>query len=207
MSNPAYTEIEAKFYISDLARLETRLVAQGAELVRARVLEHNLRFDTEGDKLSQARQLLRLRKDEEARITYKGPSEVEGGVVNREEIEVVVSDYEAAKKMLEALGYQVVVIYEKYRATYKLDGQLWMLDELPFVDFVEIEGRAAEEIRASAQALELNWDRRVNHGYLYLFERVKDALGLGFRDLTFANFVEVAVRAQDLGVLAGDDKW
>ncbi len=204
MSKPTYTEVEAKFYVADLAGLKTRLAAAGAELVAARVLEHNLRFDTDGDKLKQARQVLRLRKDAQVKITFKGPIDDQAELSTRQEIEIALDDYDAGKELLEALGYEVKVVYEKYRTTYSLAGLNWMLDELPFGDFVEIEGREAAEIQAAAQALGLDWERRVKHGYLYLFGRVKDILGLQFRDLTFDNFEGLAVRPEDLGVSAAD---
>lgn len=205
MSKPNYTEIEAKFYVADLAGLETQLAAAGAELVGARVLEHNLRFDTEDNKLRQARQVLRLRKDTQVRMTFKGPNVEDHGAVSRQEVEFTMGNFEAGRKLLEALGYRVEVIYEKYRTTYKLDDQLWMLDELPFGDFVEIEGQEASEIRAGAEKLGLAWERRVKHGYLYLFGRVKATLRLEFRDLTFMNFDGVQVSEEDLGVLPADN--
>ena len=56
-----------------------------------------------------------------ARFTFKGPSEEEeGGILSRQEIEFVVGDFESAKQFLEALGYEVVVFYEKFRTTYEL---------------------------------------------------------------------------------------
>lgn len=204
MRNPAYTEVEVKFYISDLAGLEARLLAAGAELVQAREHEYNLRFDRPDRQLRDAHKVLRLRKDTEARITYKGPSVVEEGVFSREEIEFVVADFEAAKRMLGALGYEHMLVYEKYRTTYSLDGLLCMLDELPFGEFVEIEGREAKEIRAAAERLGLKWEARLEQGYLELFARVKPALQLDFRDLTFENFEGVEVDAEVLGAYQAD---
>lgn len=204
MSNPSYTEIEAKFYIADLGKLETRLQAQGAELVGARVLEYNLRYDTADYDLKQARQVLRLRRDDQVRITFKGPIDDRNQLSSRQEIEIALDDYDAGKQLLAAMGYEVNVIYEKYRTTYALDGLHWMLDQMPFGDFVEIEGRAADQIKAGAQKLGLAWDRRVKHGYLYLFGRVKANLDLPFRDLTFENFEGVAVSVADLGLYPAD---
>lgn len=204
MSNPSYTEVEAKFYIADLVGVETRLEAEGAELVQARAHQHNLRFDRLDGELHAAHKVLRLRQDDQASITYKGPNVLEDGVFRRDEIEFEIADFEAAKKLLEALWYQTIMVNEKYRTTYSLWGLLWMLDELPLGKFLEIEGRHPQDIQAAAIRLGLDWEARLQHGYYQLFARAKEALGLDLRDLTFANFEGVEVSAQVLGVASAD---
>jgi len=42
--------------------------------------------------------------------------------------------------VFEALGYAVYMMYEKYRTTFRLDNLEVVLDELPYGNFVEIEG-------------------------------------------------------------------
>jgi adenylate cyclase class IV len=170
-------------------------------LVRARVHEYNIRYDRPDGELQDAHQVLRLRKDDEAHITIKGPTELKDGLFRREEIEFTLDDYEAAKKLFEALGYQAVMTNEKFRTTYSLWGLLWMLDEKPLGSFLEIEG---QEIQAAAQRLGLNWEAHLQHGYTKLFARSKKGLGLDFRDLTFANFEGVTVSADDLGTFPAD---
>ena len=73
MSKPLL-EKEVKFYITNLSSLQERLRRLGAELVSPRVFERNLRFDTPDLRLTASRQVLRLRQDNGATITYKGPS-------------------------------------------------------------------------------------------------------------------------------------
>ena len=51
-----------------------------------------------------------------------------------------VSSFDNAKALLEALGYRVSVMYEKYRTTYDWGGCEVTLDEMPYGDFAEIEG-------------------------------------------------------------------
>lgn len=198
-------EIEAKFYVRDLAKMELRLRAAGAQPLQERVHELNLRFDTEANDLRKAFSVLRLRRDNKARLTYKGPGAVEeGGILNRREIEFVVEDFQKAKELLEALGYRVVAFYEKFRATYQLGETLIMLDELPFGCFVEIEGREAGSIRAAAFALGLEWSAAVKAGYLTLFEKVAPAFCLDSSQLSFSAFEGARVTAEDLGVCAAD---
>ena len=94
-------EIEAKFYVRDLKKIEARLQPPppfghlpqirnktlqkfinfysgiweaGGGLIEPRVLEMNIRFDNPDGGLSSERRVLRLRQDTEAKLTYKSPS-------------------------------------------------------------------------------------------------------------------------------------
>src|SRR5436190_9848517 len=99
-------EIEAKFYVQDLKRIESRIQDLDARLIQPRVLETNLRFDLPDGGLRSKGQVLRLRQDTEAKLTYKDAGKSEQGVVNRTEIEFAVEDFNKARLLLEALGYQ-----------------------------------------------------------------------------------------------------
>jgi adenylate cyclase class 2 len=197
-------ETEAKFYIRDLERIRSFLQSVNARLVQARVLEKNLRFDLPDGSLRAVRRVLRLRYDIEARFTYKGENKNTRGVLSREEIEFIVGDFEKAKKFLEALGYQQIFYYEKYRTTYELDKILIMLDELPYGNFVEIEGETEETIELLARKLNLNWDATIERSYSALFADVQKDLNLSFRDLSFDNFAGMNVDATILGVKVAD---
>jgi adenylyl cyclase CyaB, putative len=193
-------ETEAKFYVRDLGRIRKSLESLDAQVVQPRILEMNLRFDLPEASLRAQGRVLRLRRDTEARLTYKGGNKNTRGVLSREEIEFVVEDFEKAKKFLEALGYQQIFYYEKYRTTYELDKNLIMLDELPYGTFVEIEGNAEETIRALSEKLDLDWETAIERSYSALFEDVHKSLKLSFRDLSFENFVGIRVDATQLGV-------
>ena len=197
-------ETEAKFYIRDLDRIRAFLEEADARLVQTRVLERNLRFDLPDASLRTGRRVLRLRYDTAARLTYKGGNDSTGGVLSREEIEFVVEDFEKAKKFLEALGYQQVFYYEKYRTTYELDQDSIMLDELPYGNFVEIEGATEATIRSLSENLHLNWDAAIERSYSALFEQVQKSLNLSFQDLSFENFAGIKVDATHLGVQVAD---
>ena len=197
-------ETEVKFYIQDLSRLNTRLEQLGAHLVQARVLETNLRFDLPDESLRAEGRVLRLRQDTATRLTYKGASQKEDGIVDREEIEFTVEDFEKAKRFFEARGYQKLVYYEKYRTVYELNETHVMLDELPYGSFVEIEGENAGSIHRMAEQLDLSWATAVGTSYLALFERVCNALNLSFQDLSFPNFAGLNVAASHLDVRAAD---
>ncbi len=197
-------ETEAKFYVRDWGRLEARLRKMKARLVQARVLETNIRYDFPDGRLRAAGQVLRLRRDTESRYTFKNASTKEQGILSRQEIEFVVGDFEKAKQFLEALGYQKMIYYEKYRTTYELNQTLIMLDELPYGNFVEIEGEDIQSIQGVTDQLGLDWETAVAAGYVILFERVRKALKLPFDDISFSNFAGVRVEVTHLGVRAAD---
>ena len=48
--------------------------------------------------------MLRLRKDEKVKLTYKADASVERGIVSRFEAEVEVSDFETMDVILKRLG-------------------------------------------------------------------------------------------------------
>lgn len=196
-------ETEVKFYVRDLNGMERRLRELGGRLVQERVLETNLRFDTRDGAVSGEGSVLRLRQDETAHLTFKAAARPAGGALTRTEIEFGVGDFGAARRLLEALGYQVIFTYEKRRATYQLDRALVMLDELPYGNFVEIEGALAA-LEPTARRLGLDWQAAVPIGYHALFEKVRKSLDLQFRDLSFENFRGLQLAPEDLGVRPAD---
>ena len=84
-------------------------------MIQPRVLETNIRFDLPDGGLRSEGRVLRLRQDTAARLTYKGAGKNEQGVARPHEIEFTVEDFEKAKNFLEALGYQKLLQYNKYR--------------------------------------------------------------------------------------------
>jgi adenylate cyclase class 2 len=203
--NSSGIEIETKFRVRGLKKIETRLQVMEARLVQPRQFEQNLRFDLPDGSLRKSYRVLRLRQDGQALLTYKGPGmEAVDGIRTREEWEVLVSDFVTTQKILESLGYGIQFIYEKYRTTYQLKNAQVMLDEMPFGLFIEIEGNTPSDVSILADHLDLDKDKAIPDSYQVLFERAKDALGLSFRDLTFANFSGIEVPDSALGVLSSD---
>ena len=198
-------ETEVKFYVRDLKKIELRLLELKAQLIQPRVHEVNLRFDDPDGSLRKDFKVLRLRKDHEAKFTFKGPSmEREGGVMSRKEIEFTVSDFESAKQFLELLGYIPIVFYEKHRTTYELKGVHIMLDELPYGTFAEIEGDNIQTLQEVADLLQLNWNEMIKAGYHALFDRVTEKFKLKSGDLSFKALESVHITADDLSIKPAD---
>jgi adenylate cyclase class 2 len=197
-------ELEVKFYINNLGAIEERLQSLGARLEQSRTHELNLRFDTPTGDLARSFRVLRLRQDTAARLTFKGPAHEEGGVRVRQELEFVVSDFAMARALLQALGYQVAMIYEKYRTTYNLEGMHIALDEMPYGNFTEIEGPDPATIQSASQRLGLDWSATVPASYAMLFSMLQAKLGLPFHDLIFDNFKDRIITAEQLEVKPAD---
>lgn len=190
----ANLETEVKFLAPDLAAWRAKLLAAGATLASPRVFERNVRYDNAWDGLQRKGQLLRLRQDARTRLTFKGiplhSATSEAKV--REELEVTLSDFDTMALLLNRLGFEPKQVYEKYRETFTLDGVEVVLDELPFGEFLELEGEE-RAIRAVAAWLGLDWQQRILDNYLMIMGRVKAAYVLAFDDLTFDNFRDLQV--------------
>ncbi len=206
MKNETEVEIEVKFYVLSLEEIENKIKELGGTLVQERCFESNLRFDTGDQKLRNLRHVLRLRKDKDNILTFKGAAEVGKPVSIRQEIEVLVDDFDKTRELLEGLGYEVIMEYEKYRATYSLLNTLVVLDELPYGQFIEIEGPDGKTIQKVARNLNLNWNARVMTSYTYLYEALQkvrpelDGKYLTFGDLKGMKFMpdEMDVSPADL---------
>ena len=197
-------ELEVKFYLRQPERLQARLEGLGARLEQPSTHEINLRFDTPERSLLNSGRLLRLRQDSAARITFKGPGRVEGGARLRQELEFIASDFATARAVIEALGFEVNMMYEKQRATYALGNVLVTLDEMPYGSFAEIEGPDGTSIQQAAAQLGLDWGQRILESYTVLFEQARHVMGFTFRDLSFENFAGLDISPQALGVQPAD---
>lgn len=202
--NSAGHELEVKFLLSRPGAFEDRLGVLGAQLLHPRVHEINLRFDTPDGALTSRAQVLRLRRDHQTTLTYKGPGETQAGVRKRREIEFTISDYQAAQALLEALGYRVLLMYEKHRTTYAWQGVLIVLDEMPYGNFAEIEGPDPELIHTTSAHLGMAWEARLLDSYTMLFDKLRGVYAFTFRDLSFANFAGLDVDWSALGIPPAD---
>ncbi len=197
-------EIEVKLYVRDLKKIELRLHDLEAQLVQPRVHEINFRYDLPNGSLRAKGRVLRLRYDTNAILTYKGPSNIIDGVFSRTELETTIGDLETAQRVLEALGYVQILIYEKYRTIYEINDCHIMLDELPYGDFVEIEGPNASNIRKMALLLGLDFESAVGAGYARIFENYNSKYGFPPSDLTFDALRGKKPSPEELDIRAAD---
>ncbi|MCE5209487.1 MAG: class IV adenylate cyclase [Chloroflexi bacterium] len=198
-------ECEVKFFLTDVKNIQKHLLAAGAEIIKPRVFERNLRFDFPDRSLTAAGKVLRLRQDSQVRLTYKDRACNEDMISEREELEIQVDDFDTAQALLSALGYEVSVQYEKYRTTYQLHDVEIDLDEMPFGNFLEIEGPGAVCIQKTAEQLELNWEARSTMSYIGLFEKLRSD-GLEADQLTFDQFKEKTFTAENFGLIPAENE-
>jgi adenylate cyclase, class 2 len=156
-------EREQKYRVAQIQPVRSRLLRLGAK-VHASGFERNELFDLNG-KLRDQGHKLRLRRHGKkvAMLTLKGPR-LNGHQKTRMEVETPV-EYEAAKRILELVGFRIQETYSKIREEYRFDGCAVCLDHIPNAGwFVEIEGRS-KKIRDLALRLGLPRADREHRSY------------------------------------------
>ena len=187
-------EIEAKLKVNDLSEVRERLKKAGATHV-GEVMETNTFFDTDDRSLLEADQGLRLRMKrpksgdtpETFTITYKGPRQ-QGPLKSRDEFELGVSSGKDAIALLDRLGFHTVLTFEKKRETWKLEGCLVELDELPHLGaYVEIEGPKEDAIMKVREMLRLSDRPLVRASYIALLMTHLQEQGKSTRVVSFSS--------------------
>jgi adenylate cyclase, class 2 len=133
-------EIEKKYRLSDVERDRVRvsLVEAGAEFVR-RDFEVNTIYSS--PMLRQQGGVLRIRKIKDRTIlTLKRRVENELDVKKQIEHETEVADANELEEIVAGLGLDPILIYEKYRDTWRFRSVEVVVDELPFGLYMEVEG-------------------------------------------------------------------
>ena len=186
-TNMEKLETEVKFHLSDLQSMHGRICKLGARS-QGRFFEKNLRFEDADNTLRHKKSLLRLRRDNKTTLTFKSPPPGRNNQFKiLKELEVEVNDFVTMGRILEALGFHCDQIYEKWRETFILANAHLCLDQMPYGDFLEIEGEK-EHIYQIAEDLNLKWESRILSSYLGMFHAMQKKLGMGFKDLSFEHF-------------------
>ncbi len=133
-------EIEKKFILSNDQREQVleNLKELGAKYIREDFEENTL---YNGGILDEKRAVLRVRKIAgKTVLTYKQRIENAADVKQQIEYETVVEKAEEMEKIIESLGFEKNLVYEKRRQTWHFRAVEIVLDELPFGQYMEIEG-------------------------------------------------------------------
>ncbi len=189
-------ETECKIYIENIDQILNRLSQTQAEILIPRVFEQNYRYENLEKTLTPNGIVLRLRQDGDNRITYKSPLPSDtDGIVKRLELETTVGDLDTMNVILQHLGFTRYMSYEKYRTTYHyldLPNVEIVVDEMPYGNFIEVEGEAAA-INDVVKRLNLDHTKRIIESYSDIFDRIRQHQQLSFTDLTFENFANIVV--------------
>ena len=190
LENPL--EIEVKFHLPEVDSMRNLILSLGATPY-SRVFETNTRFEDGAKSLKDQGILLRLRKDDRIRLTFKSlPSALDEDFKIHRELEVQVDDFETCRAILEGLGFHPAQTYEKWRETFTLRDTKLLIDTMPYGVFLEIEGEKSG-IRNIANQLALKWKERIVLNYLEIFEIIRHKEGLPFNDVTFDHFERTRV--------------
>ena len=133
-------EIEKKYRLgpADREAVIAALNEEAAEFV-GREFEENTIFSN--DDLRSKDSIVRIRKTENrSLLTFKRRIENQFDVKQQIEHETEISDPVATEAIIAELGLKPALVYEKYRDTWRFRSVEIVIDELPFGNYMEIEG-------------------------------------------------------------------
>lgn len=133
-------ETEKKYRLDPESRraVEQALQEFGAEYV-GRDFEENVIYS--GETLQRNGGVIRLRHvGDRTLLTFKRRVRNDSDVKEQIEHEAEVSDADSIRSILQELGLEPAIVYEKRRDTWKFRSVEVVLDELAFGSFMEIEG-------------------------------------------------------------------
>jgi len=177
-------EVEIKFRVDDLKRVQQHLREAGFREQTPRTHEMNTLYDRDGALRSKG-ELLRLRDyGGKWTLTHKSKA-VNARHKTREELETKVADGGQMEQIIRALGYSPSFRYEKFRSEWTDGNGHVVLDETPIGDFGEIEGKP-DWIDQIAGKLEITDEKFITQSYTELFFAWQRKTGSDAREMTFA---------------------
>jgi adenylate cyclase class 2 len=133
-------EIEKKYRLTEELKADVGIALKefGAEFV-GEDIEENTIFSS--DELFEKNAVVRIRRmPDRSVLTFKQRLANTSDAKRQIEYESDISDAEALRSIIESIGLKAAIVYEKRRKTYKFRSVEVVLDELPFGQFMEIEG-------------------------------------------------------------------
>lgn len=162
-------ETEVKIRLKEPEKAREMILGLGAR-IKAKDTQFNSFYDTPGFDLTNSGVVLRVRLEGEKKILcFKGKKEVVNGIKSREELECFIEGN--VEGIIEGLGYELKIGYEKERETFLVEKAEIMLDRLPLMGwFLEIEGER-DRIEELLAELGLEREDRLPEGYIKLYKR------------------------------------
>jgi adenylate cyclase class 2 len=182
---PSSKEVEIKFRVGNLRKLDRRLRQSRFRLITKRTHEMNTLYDLPGQPLRERGDLLRLRRyGSEWVLTHKAKDK-EGRHKTRVENETKLADGAKMDAILRALDFVPTFRYEKFRAEWGDGLGHVVVDETPIGDFGEIEG-PPRWIDRTAHSLGIQPGEYITDTYATLFFRWKEQTASPAEEMTFA---------------------
>lgn len=162
-------EIEVKVVVKDFKEIKKKLKELGAKKKCQKTFEKNILFDHKNLKIKEKNFILRLRKFGKSNLlTLKTSAKGKKDFKVREEINILVEDFEKMKEIFNKLGFFEAFYYEKYREDYIYNGLNISLDKTPIGNYVEIEGDY-EKILDFLKKINVKLKETISLSYLQLF--------------------------------------
>ncbi len=151
-------EYEATFINIDKDEIRGRLQKAGAKLVYPEMVQKRLVFSPAVG-FQKYGKFLRVR-DEGDKITITLKQVGSGGIEDKKEIEVDVSDFNKTISILEAIGCIPRSYEGSKRELWELDGAKITIDDWPFLyPLVEVECVSEQEVRDISERLGFDWSK------------------------------------------------
>lgn len=162
-------EVEIKFKVPNVEALRNKLGNLGAKNL-GRVFERTVRFDTPAGDLEKSNKFVRVRTGFKSVITFKQKLKEDKDFKVRKEIEFQIEDSRKMEEILVSLGFTKKLIMEKIREKWLLPKVEVVIDELPFGNFMEIEG-SKDYIKTTADRLGLKLSDGLIQSYWELWQK------------------------------------
>jgi len=183
MSNKHNIELEYKFWVKDRKSL-IKILDGGASSKKPRQYQKSVMFDNPAGIMQTTDGRIRVRTlggSGYKTLTYKKPLSPQNGAKREIEYEVSFQDRNGqVEKILAAMEFHPKTSYERYQTKWEVDGVKVTLDEYPFADVIEIEGKK-ESIERLAQKLGFNPADGLTKPIDTLFQEWRKERGLPFK--------------------------
>jgi len=163
-------EIEKKYTLSteQYSQVLESLKEFGAKYIGEDFEENTL---YRGGVLDEKSAVLRVRKiGDKTILTFKQRISNDSGIKQQTEYETKVEKGGELEKIIESLGFEKALVYEKRRQTWKFRAVEVVLDELPFGQYMEIEG-SVMAIAEAEMILDIEDFEAENETYPHLTQR------------------------------------
>ena len=167
------TEFEVKFYPVNKKEYRKKLQEIGAKLV---IPERKMRRSIANRRAYSQLKCHYFRvRDEGDKVTMsvKIHAEEGGKVSDQKEAELVISDFDTAVEIMEALNLKPNIYQETLRESWDYEGVEITIDTWPNLEpYTEIEAKSEEKVREVAEELGFNWEEKVITAAPEIMEKV-----------------------------------
>lgn len=181
-----FREIEARFLGIDPEEFKRKLIAAGAEDLGEDLIREMIFYDKDFLWQKEEKKYVRVRKTKNGIcMAFKHNDALAAD--GTKEIEIGVSDFDAAAALLEHIGLVAFREQEKKRHAYRLGDVRVELDTWPSIPtYAELEGPSEQALKAAAAKLGLDWKHAVFESARFLIEKYYRIPVSSLRHFTFS---------------------